>query len=70
MVLFRVSKKTHVEKPGDVHQYKVEFKSREGHKLTLDVTESEFEDYQTGDQIEVKWGSFQRKMGEYGGEAL
>jgi len=65
MVLFKVSKKTHVEKPGDVHQFKVEFRSKEGHKLTLDIGESEFEDYQTGDQIDVKWGNFQRGLEDF-----
>jgi hypothetical protein len=64
IAMFRVSKKTHVEKPGGVHSYKVEFKSKDGHKLTLDVAEPEFDAYMTGDSMDVKWGDYQRKLGE------
>ena len=64
VAMFRVSKKTHVEKPGGVHSYKVEFKSKDGHRLTLDVAEPEFDAYLTGDSMDVKWGDYQRKLGE------
>ncbi len=64
MVVFRVSKKTHVEKPGSVHSYKVEFRSKDGHRLTLDVAEHEFDGYVTGDEIDVEWSGYQRKLGE------
>ena len=67
MVVFRVSKKTHVEKPGSVHNYKVEFKSKNGHKLTIDVAEHEFDDYVTGDQVDVEWGGYQRRLEEVSG---
>ena len=62
MVLFKVSKKQHVEKPGDDHQFKVVLKSKEGHKLTLVVSESEFEDYIMGDSIDINWGRYQRRL--------
>ena len=65
MVVFRVAKKTHIEKPGSVHKYKVEFKSKEGHRLTLDVAEPEFDGYLTGDSIDVKWGDYQRKVEDF-----
>jgi len=55
MVLFKVVKKSHVEKPGDVHQYRVDFRSGEGHRLSLEVSEPEYEDYLIGDGIDVRW---------------
>jgi len=55
MVLFKVVKKSHVEKPGDVHQFRVEFRSGEGHRLSLDVSELEYEGYLIGDGVNVRW---------------
>lgn len=65
MVLFNVKRKTHDEKEDEIHVYKVYLKSPDGHTLTLKVSESEFEDYQTGDQIDIKWEKFQRALEDF-----
>ena len=65
MVLFKVSSKRHTEKAGDVHAFKVELKCKEGHKLTLDVNHDDFEGWQIGDSIDVKWGQFQQDLSSF-----
>jgi len=64
MALFKVVRKRHVEKPGDVHEFKVQLKAKEGHKLTLNVSGYDFEEYNIGDQIDVKWGQYQQRLRE------
>ena len=65
MVLFKVSSKRHTEKAGDVHAYKVELKCKEGHKLTLDVNQADFKDWQIGDSIDVKWSPYQQELSSF-----
>ena len=64
MVLFSIIKKTHDEKPEDVHVYRITLRAKEGHRLTLTVDESEFEGYIIGDRLDVAWGQFQRRLTE------
>lgn len=64
MPVFTVVAKTHKEEPGDRHKYTVTLKHPEGHKLTLLVTEYDFQGYVIGDSVDAKWGSFQIKLTE------
>ena len=67
MVVFKVSSKRHTEKADGVHTYRVELKCTDGHRLTLDVDQPEFEGWILGDSIDVKWGRFQQDLSGFRG---
>ena len=64
MTLFKVVKKTHEEKPGEDHRFKVALKSEGGDSLTLKVSELEFEQYRFGLPVDVVWMGYQKRLDE------